>query len=147
MVWSGRRKREPPDRDLGPSGGTSTGAHLLAGLPTARLVAASLVRAAQWLHFRGSKQSAVFMYHGLPAAKPMSMRRQLPLRDGRSCNVIIIEATADSQLRQLSHGTSSLTFITAAEERLLAPAPEGWAEFTREELASLWEQAVVVRRT
>lgn len=74
----------------------------------------------------------------------MSMRRQLPLRDGRSSNVIIVEATADSQPRHLSQGTSWLTFITATEERLLAPAPEGWAELTREDLASLWERAVVV---
>ena len=84
------------------------------------------------------------MYPGFPH---VSMRRQLPLRDGHSCNVIIVEATADSQPRNLPHGTSWLTFITATEERLLAPAPKGWDEFTREELASLWERAVVVRRT
>jgi hypothetical protein len=56
--------------------------------------------------------------------------KAVPLGDGRSCNVIFVEATADSQPRHLSYGTSWLTFIT------LAPAPEGWAELTREDLAT-----------
>lgn len=77
----------------------------------------------------------------------MSTPRRFLARDGRSCNVVIVEATPETQPRHLSHGTSWLTFITATEERLVAPAPAGWAEFTQEELASLWERAVAVRRT
>jgi hypothetical protein len=75
----------------------------------------------------------------------MSTPRRFLTRDGRSCNVLIVEATPESQPRHLSPGTSWLIFVTATEERLVAPAPAGWAEFTQ--LASLWERAAVVRRT
>lgn len=77
----------------------------------------------------------------------MPTQRRFSTQDGRSCTVVVVEATPDSQPRHLSHGTSWLTFITATEERLIAPAPVGWAEFTQEDLASLWDRAHVVRRT
>ena len=75
------------------------------------------------------------------------LRRSFRTAEGCTGNVVEMRLPQEQKEIEFGFGRTWLTFVTGSEERCLSPIPEGWTEYTEAELRSLWERAVVVRRT